>query len=136
MEYYERTSDKRLEDILDDLVFSLTEHNLRIIDQLHIGQAVRLRGNNDFPDYEVIMYCSITFAEKMLSSMPTLVNACPGKITVSGRNGRYLITATLWPENIPGKGLHDMMSGMNQTIKDVVDYSTEHWLTKNENKTD
>jgi len=48
---YEKTSQKTLTDILEDAEFSITEHNLRIVGQLHIGQAIRARGNRQFPDY-------------------------------------------------------------------------------------
>ena len=127
---YQKTSDKKLEGILDDLSFALTEHNLRIVNKLHIGKAVQLRGNNKFPDYEVILYCSISFAEDVLGAEPELINACPGKITVRSEGNKYIISAPLWPENTANAKVNTLTAQMNQTIRDVVDFSTEHWLSK------
>lgn len=125
---YERTTDKPLNDILEDIEFAVTEHNLRIVDRLHIGQAIRQRGKHDFPSYEVILYCSITFAEKMLELAPELINACPGRITVRGNDTSYIISAPLWPDESNNEQLKELISGMNKIVKDIVDYAALKWL--------
>lgn len=124
---YEKTSRKTLPDILEDAEFSITEHNLRIIDRLHIGQSVRARGNKQFPDYEIILYCSLTFAEKMLSLDPALINICPGRITVRGTRDFYIISAPLWPEHTDNAELNRLLHDMNGMVRTIVDYAATDW---------
>lgn len=125
---YEKTTDKPLKDILEDIEFAITEHNLRIVDHLHIGQAIKQRGNRDFPVYEVILYCSITFAEKILELAPELINACPGRITVRANETSYIISAPLWPDEANNVKLKKLISGMNKIVRDIVDYASLKWL--------
>lgn len=124
---YEKSSLKTLTDILEDAEFAITEHNLRIVDQLHIGQAVRARGNSQFPEYEIILYCSLTFAEKMLSLAPGLINLCPGRITVRGTRDTFIISAPLWPEHSDNAELNRLMHDMNGMVRTIVDYAAADW---------
>ncbi|NIQ11060.1 MAG: DUF302 domain-containing protein, partial [Gammaproteobacteria bacterium] len=52
---------------------------MRITDRLHIGRAIRDRGYEDFPDYEIILFCSLTYARRMLELEPEFINFCPFK---------------------------------------------------------
>ena len=124
---YEKTSVKTLPDILEDAEFSITEHNLRIVDRLHIGRSVRARGNKQFPDYEIILYCSLTLAEKMLSIDPALINVCPGRITVRGTRGHYTVSAPLWPEHTGNNELNRLLHDMNGMVRAIVDYAANDW---------
>ena len=124
---YEKSSNKTLTDILEDAEFSIAEHNLRVVDQLHIGQAVRARGNRQFPDYEIILYCSLTFAEKILSLSPGMINICPGRITVRGTQDFYIISAPLWPEHNDNAELNRLMRDMNGMVRTIVDYAAADW---------
>ena len=125
---YEKFADKPLAVILEDIEFAITEHNLRIVDRLHIGQAIRQRGNENFPDYEIILYCSITFAEKMLELEPELINACPGRISVRGQESSYIISAPLWPEHNDNPDLNELMFNMNKLVRNIVDYAALDWM--------
>ena len=124
---YEKTTQKTLPDILEDTEFSITEHNLRIVDRLHIGQSVRSRGNGQFPDYEIILYCSLTFAEKILSLSPEMINICPGRITIRGTGDSHIISAPLWPEHTGTRELRRLMHNMNGEVKAIVDYAAADW---------
>lgn len=128
--YYEKHTDKSLSAILEDTEFAITEHNLRIVDRLHLGQAIRKRGNPQFPDFEIILYCNLTFAEKMLALDPGLINLCPGRITIRSVNDAYIISAPLWPEENDNIELNKLMHGMNNIVSKIVDYAAEDWLTE------
>jgi uncharacterized protein (DUF302 family) len=125
---YEQITNKSLNDILEDIEFALTENNLRIVDRLHIGQAIKSRGNPDFPDYEIILYCDLTFAKKILELEPELINACPGKITVRSNGSSYIISAPLWPEHYTNHELRNLMFNINDILRKVVDYAILDWL--------
>ena len=126
-DFYEKTSQKTLSDILEDAEFSITEHNLRIVDQLHIGQAIRARGNKQFPDYDIILYCNLAFAEKILTISPALINICPGRITVRGTQDSYIISAPLWPEDNDDAELNRLMQDMNGMVRTIVDFAAADW---------
>lgn len=128
---YEKTTDKSLQEILEDIEFAITEHNLRIVDRLHIGQAIQTRGNRDFPDYEIILYCNLTFAENMLELDPSLINVCPGRVTVRSTGNSYIISAPLWPEQSRNVNLNKIMHDMNNIVRKIVDYAAQDWLKTN-----
>ena len=129
---YEKVTDKSLQDILEDIEFAITEHNLRIVDRLHIGQAIKSRGNVDFPDYEIILYCNLTFAKDMLELDPALVNACPGRVTVRSFGNSFIISAPLWPEYNQDPALNRIMFNMNNIVRKIVDYAALDWLKTDE----
>lgn len=128
---YEKSSGKSLEEILEDAEFAITEQNFRIVDRLHIGQTIRSRGKPDFPDFEIIMYCSLTFAEKILELDPVMINACPGRITVRENGKQHIIAAPLWPEQNDNIELNKTMHDMNDLVRKIVDYAAAEWLETN-----
>ena len=130
---YEKRTDKSLQEILEDIEFAITEHNLRIVDRLHIGQAIKDRGNRDFPDYEIILYCNLTFAKEMLELDPSLINVCPGRVTVRSAGNAYIISAPLWPENTQNTTLNRITYNMNKIVRKIVDYAALDWLKVDEN---
>jgi uncharacterized protein (DUF302 family) len=133
IQVYEVNSDKSLQDILEDLEFAMTEHNLRIVERLHIGQAIKLRGDEDFPEYEVILYCNLAFAREMLELAPEMINTCPGRVSVRGTENSYIISAPLWPEQNSDSRLNQMMNDLNNQLKIIVDYSALEWSKPYEN---
>lgn len=129
---YEKATDKSLQEILEDIEFAITEHNLRIVDRLHIGQAIKSRGNLGFPDYEIILYCNLTFAKDMLELDPTLINFCPGRVTVRSNGNSYIISAPLWPEHNSDLKLNKIMFNMNNIVRKIVDYAALDWIKTDE----
>lgn len=127
-DYYSVTTDKSIQEVLDDIEFAITERNLRITNRLHIGKTIRERGNSEFPDYEIILYCSLTFAEKMLELNPDYINHCPGRITVRKINNQVIITAPLWPDDINNVELKQHVLQMNKQVREIVDFATKDWI--------
>ena len=125
---YAVTTDKPLQEVVDDTEFAITERNLRITGELHIGEAIRERGRTEFPDNEIIMYCSLAFAEKMLELSPDYINYCPGRITIRQKNEYIIIAAPLWPEHPDNQELNLHIKKMNQLIREIVDFAAKDWL--------
>ncbi len=126
--YYQLSTEKAFEEVLDDTIFAITERNFRITSHLHIGKAIRDRNNPDFPEYEVLLYCNLVYAKKMLDLDPDMINSCPGRITIRQSDDRIIITAPLWPEQMKDKSLKTHMQKMNVLIRDIVDYAADDWL--------
>lgn len=127
-ESYERKTGKSLQNILEDIEFAVSERNFRIVNRLHIGQGIRGRGYENFPEYEIILYCNLNFARKMLELAPDLINACPGRISVREDNESYIISAVLWPEDTGKSQVNKLMYDMNVLVREIVDYAALEWL--------
>ncbi|HKK16014.1 MAG TPA: DUF302 domain-containing protein [Gammaproteobacteria bacterium] len=130
---YEKKTDKSLRSTLEDIEFALTERNLRIVSRLHIGQGIRQRGYENFPEYEIILYCNLEFARKMLEIAPSLINACPGRITVRSDGELYIISAVLWPEDNRNPRVNKLMYDMNTLVREIVDHAVQEWQESYEN---
>ena len=126
--YYQVETDKAFEEVLDDTIFAITERNFRITSHLHIGKAIRDRNNPGFPEYEVLLYCNLVYAKKMLDLDPDMINSCPGRITIRQSDDRIIITAPLWPEQMKDKSLKTYIQKMNFLIREIVDYAADDWL--------
>ena len=126
--HYQLTTDKALEEVLDDTIFAITERNFRITGHLHIGKGIRDRKNPDFPDYEVLLYCNLVYAKKMLELDLEMINSCPGRITVRQENEKVVITAPLWPVDMKNEELNSHMEKMNVLVREIVDYAADDWL--------
>ena len=126
--YYQLSTEKALEEVLDDTIFAINERNFRITGHLHIGKGIRERKNADFPDYEVLLYCNLVNAKKMLELDPEMINSCPGRITVRQDNKKVIITAPLWPVDMKNEVLKSHMQNMNVLVREIVDYAADDWL--------
>jgi len=125
---YQRKAMKRFADVVDDAEFAITERNFRITGRLHIGSAIRERGNPSFPDNEVLLFCNVTFAERMLTLNPEYVNFCPGRIAIRGTDGAVIISAPLVPPDSSNAELNELVDTVNKLIIDAVDFAAEEWL--------
>lgn len=128
-EYYQLATKKPLAEVLDDTLFAITERNFRLTSHLHIGQAIRDRGNDDFPDYEVLLYCNLSYAKEMLDAEPNSISFCPHRIAIRQDDNRVLITAPLWPKPFTNDNLGLLKEKMNVLVREIVDYAAEDWLT-------
>jgi len=126
--YYQVETDKPFEEVLDDAIFAITERNFRLTSHLHIGKSIRDRKNPDFPDYEVLLYCNLSHAKKMLELDPNMISSCPGRITVRQNGDTVNITAPLWPEKMKDNELKLHMQKLNGLIREIVDYAADDWL--------
>ncbi|MCK5498956.1 MAG: DUF302 domain-containing protein, partial [Gammaproteobacteria bacterium] len=80
------------------------------------------------PDYEVLLYCNLVYAKKMLELDPDMINSCPGRITVRQDNERVIVTTLLWPVDMKNEELKSHMQDMNVLIREIVDYAADDWL--------
>ena len=126
--YYQISTEKMLEEVLDDAIFAITERNFRINGHLHIGKGIRDRKNPEFPDYEVLLYCNLVYAKKMLELDPNMISSCPARITVRQHNQKVIITAPLWPIDMKNEELKSHMHKMNILIREIIDYAADDWL--------
>ncbi|KGM08093.1 putative lipoprotein [Methylophaga thiooxydans] len=91
---YERISPYSFQDTILNLDIAISEYNYRIIHRSHIGQAVRDRGDNDFPLSTITSFCNITYAKEMMLINPVLINDMPCNIAVRQTSDQKVIVST------------------------------------------
>ena len=121
--FYEQISSKAFDDIVQDVEFIVAEYNFRITTRLHIGDAIQDRGVSDFPRNEVILFCNLTLAEKMLLIEPAYVNYCPYKIAIGQVGDKSIISTRFLPENTGKPKLDDIAKKINKIIKSMIEYA-------------
>ena len=120
---YEKTTNKAFLDVIHDSEFAITENNFRITNRLHIGDAIQKRGNKNFPQNEVILFCNLTIAEEMLQIEPRYINYCPYKITVTEYKENILVGTRLLPVDTDNKEMDNIAKNINKTLRLMVEYA-------------
>ena len=128
---YERTTQKTVAEVVEDVEFAISERNFRVTSQLHVGRGIRERDNIDFPDYEVILFCNLGLARQMLELDPGYINYCPGRITVRRGGDTTYIAAPLLPEHAgQDAALATLVRDTNTQLRAIVDFGTEYWAKR------
>ncbi|MFT7413986.1 MAG: hypothetical protein ACI9FO_000641 [Methylophagaceae bacterium] len=91
---YQLNSEYSFEDTLMNLDLAISEYNYRIIHRSHIGQAVRDRGEKNFPLSVITNFCNITYAKEMLEINSDLINEMPCAIAVREEASKGIIVST------------------------------------------
>lgn len=123
---YERTSSYSFEDTLLNLDIAISEQNYRIIHRSHIGQAVRERGDVNFPLATITNFCNITYAKEMMQINPKLINEMPCFISVRQSGSDEVVVSTkLMDENVADTRQSNFAKKMNQNLKTIIGATIE-----------
>lgn len=123
--FYSRNTAKTFDDALLDLEFAIAEENFRIIENLKIGKAIQERGNEAFPRNEVVVFCNLRHAEKLLVIYPEFITYCPFKATVREHDGEVIVATMLLPEQDNNKAYQLLAENINDILRDIVNYAAE-----------
>lgn len=126
-DFAESSSDKNTVQILDDAEFAITERNFRINNRLHIGKAIRDRGESSFPDYEVILFCNLSHAKRMLELAPDYITYCPQRLIVRDIGEHRIITAALLPHMKSNPALNLITAEINDLMREIVEFAATDW---------
>ena len=123
---YERTSPYSFDDTLLNLDIAISEQNYRIIHRSHIGQAVRDRGDDDFPLATITNFCNITYAKEMMQINPQLINEMPCFISVrqSGSDG-VVVSTKLMDEDVADTKQSEFAKKINLNLKTIIGATIE-----------
>jgi uncharacterized protein (DUF302 family) len=116
-----RAVDKPFADVVFDLEFAITEHNLRITSRNDIGGGLRARGYADFPDVEVIHFCSLELAREVLLLDPGYVAQMPCRVTVHVQDGRTVVSVIELPTDHADQRVNAFARRMNALLADIVE---------------
>lgn len=118
-------TEKSFDDVTQELEFAITERNFRITGRNTVGKGLRKRGYEDYPDIEVIHFCSLDVAKEVLDIDPGFVAQMPCRITVHEENEHVIISLILLPTDHKDPRVNEFARKMNVKLHEIVDYVLE-----------
>jgi len=119
------TTTKSFADVVQELEFAITEHNFRITGRNTIGKGLRDRGYDDFPDVEVIHFCSLETAREVLLLDRGYVALMPCRVTVHESDAGTVVSLVLLPETHPDPGVAQFARHMNGVLREILAFVLE-----------
>lgn len=120
-----RDTDKAFEDVIFELEFAITEHNYRITGRNTIGRALRDRGYADFPDAEVIHFCSLERAREVLLLDPAYLALMPCRVSVHVEDGRTVVQGNLLPTTHASADVVEFAVEVNRILGEIIEFATQ-----------
>lgn len=123
---YERYSPYSFEDTILNLDIAISEYNYRIIHRSHIGQAVRDRGDKEFPLSTITSFCNITYAKEMMEINPLLINDMPCNVSVRETgDGKVIVGTKLMQEAVSDPDQKRFAEKINANLKAIIGATVE-----------
>ena len=116
---------KSFDDVVFELNFAITERNFRITGRNTIGEGLRKRGYEDFPNIEVIHFCSLELAREVLVIDPGFVAQMPCRITVHEQDGHTVVSVIRLPVDHVDQRVNEFAGRMNRTLLDIAEFAIE-----------
>ncbi|MDO7597398.1 MAG: DUF302 domain-containing protein [Pseudomonadota bacterium] len=123
---YQLLSDYSFEETLLNLDLAISEHNYRIIHRSQIGQAIRDRGEKDFPLSTITNFCNITYAKEMIEINADLINEMPCTIAVREQSAQGIIVSSrLMDEQTANDQQNQFALKINNNLKSIIAATVE-----------
>ncbi|MBD3634258.1 MAG: DUF302 domain-containing protein [Methylophaga sp.] len=123
---YEQYSPYSFEDTILNLDIAISEYNYRIIHRSHIGQAVRDRGDKEFPLSTITSFCNITYAKEMMEINPLLINDMPCNVSVrETEDGKVIVGTKLMQEAVSDPAQKRFAEKINANLKAIIGATVE-----------
>ena len=116
------TVKKPFADVIFELNFAITDRNFRITGRNSIGEGLRQRGYKNFPNVEVIHFCSLELAREVLEIDPGFVAHMPCRITVHEADGKTVISLLKLPLDSADARVNAFARRMNATLTEIVEF--------------
>lgn len=121
--FFELRSNKPFEKIMEDAEFAITEYNFRIVNKLHIGQAISDRNNSYFPENEIFLFCNLTITEKILNIDPNNIIYCPYRVIIYENNNSFIVKTQLLTQDNNAAENNKLIKSVNDTLRSIVSYA-------------
>ena len=131
----EAYSQKDFAEVVRDAEFAISEHNFRMVKKLHIGEAIRQRGNRAFPNHVVLLFCNLEQTEKMLALADDFIYHCPYRVSISATRSGIRVGSPSLPMHHRPVALQQMVREINGLLEKIVAYSTAEYLLPNDHST-
>ena len=123
--YYQVETDKSYDDVLAELKVAIAENNFRITAHSRIGKVIRDRGTENFPEYDTIQFCNLTYAKTLLTLSPHSVRHMPCNIVIYQFDSKTIVNTHLLPTDTGNPELNAFSTKMNKILKAIVDFAIE-----------
>lgn len=118
------TSPYDFEETLMNLDIAISEYNYRIIHRSHIGQAIRDRGDDDFPLATVTNFCNISYAHELLRMDMQMMARMSCEIAVWESDEGVQVATRLMDEHYGSAEMREFAIRMNRNIKKIIEATT------------
>ena len=123
--YYQVETRKPYDDVLAELKVAIAENNFRITAHSRIGKVIRDRGTENFPEYDTIQFCNLTYAKTLLTLSPHSVRHMPCNIVTYQFDDKTIVNTHLLPTDTGNPELNAFSVKMNKILKGIVDFAVE-----------
>ncbi len=125
MHYYTAATTKPYDDVLAELEIAIAEHNFRITGHSRVGEVIRKRGAENFPEFDTIQFCNLTHARKMLEINPHAISYMPCNVVIYQHEGKVLLKTHLLSEDTDREEFNRFARKINGKLKEIVDFAAE-----------
>lgn len=123
LQIYQASSGRPYEHVLDDVKFAITEHNFRITGGNAIGAAIAKRHGIVFPRSDIVHFCNLEYAHRLLRVDLEFLLQMPCKIALYEReDGHTVVAVPLVPET---PRVAEPAREVNEILRAIVDYATQ-----------
>lgn len=118
---YTTQTDKEFDDVIEDLLIVIAEHNFRLTQHSRIGKTIAKRNNISFPSATVIHFCNLDYAKQLLEVAPDYLLRMPCRISIMPNNDKSItIEAWLLPED--DNRTVEIAKKINTILMNIVSY--------------
>lgn len=121
---FQAVSPYNFAETMQNLDIAISEFNYRIIHRSDIGQAVRDRGDKDFPLSTIVSFCNITYAKEMMLINDDLINDMPCNVAVRETADGVIVSSRLMDENAGSDAQQDFAKKINTNIIKIIGATT------------
>lgn len=125
VQFYQVETSKPYDDVLSELELAISENNFRITGHSRVGKVIRDRGAKNFPDYDTIQFCNLTYAETILTLSPEAIRHMPCNVVLYQRRGKTIVRTHLLPTDTDNDELNRFSFQMNDHLKKMLDFAVE-----------
>ncbi|MGZ8188175.1 MAG: DUF302 domain-containing protein [Methylosarcina sp.] len=124
--YYQVETLKPYDDVLSELELAISENNFRVTGHSRVGKVIRERGAKDFPDYDTIQFCNLTYARTILSIAPETIRYMPCNVVMYQDRDKTIVRTHLLPTHTDNEELNRFSEQMNRILKKMLDFAVEN----------
>lgn len=121
---FQAVSPYNFAETMQNLDIAISEFNYRIIHRSDIGQAVRDRGEKDFPLSTIVSFCNITYAKEMMLINDDLINEMPCNVAVRETAQGVVVSTRLMDETAGSEAQKKFAKKINQNLKKIIGATT------------
>ncbi len=121
---FQAVSPYTFSETMQNLDIAVSEFNYRIIHRSDIGQAVRDRGEQDFPLSTIVSFCNITYAKEMMLINDDLINDMPCYVAVRETSDGVIISSRLMDETAGSDAQQQFAKKINANIRKIIGATT------------